>query len=787
MRVIHRKLIRELWQTRWQVLAIVLVMASGVAMVVMSVSTLQSLQRTRAGFYAESRFGDAFAQLKRAPLAMVERIRELPGVAAVEVRVAVAVTIDVAGFTEPATGRLISLPEEGEPAVNRIHLRAGRNLTPYRRGEILISEAFANAHRLQPGDALHAVINGKQQRCQIVGIVLSPEHVYSVRPGELLPDDRRFGVLWMHYDELAAAFDMDGAFNDVSVAFAPGASEVEVLRSIDRLLAPYGGIDAYGRDRQPSHRFLENELIQLRTMALLPPVIFLSVTAFLLHVVMSRIVAIQREQIAAMRAFGYTRREVAMHFFAFAIVISVLGTSLGIALGAWLGYDLTGLYAAFFRFPVFHYRLDPLLAIAASVVSFASALGGVWRSVWFAANEPPAQAMQPRPPARYRPSLLESLGLQRYFPQIVRMILRHLERRPIQALLTSVGIAMSVAMLVMGNFMEDTVDHVMTFQFFQVHRQDMMVAFVEPTTGKVVHDIEHLPGVLAVEPFRAVPVRVTHQHHQRRLDLLGLSTTPQLMRVVDAHSGPVELPKEGIIISKRLAEILHCNVGDALRVEVLESRRPVEMLTVTRLLDDYLDLNAYVSTEVVHRIMQEQDTVSGVFLTADGQTVDQLFEKLKATPRVAGVNIKRAGIESYRKTMAENLLRMKAMTVIFASIVACGVVYNCARISLAERSRELGTLRVLGFTRGETAMVLLGELAVLLAVAIPIGLTMGYLLSWLLTLSLSTEVHRFPVIIQGRTYAFAIVVTILAALASAFIVRRRMDRFNIVEVLKARD
>lgn len=787
MRVLHRKLFRELWQTRWQVLAIVLVMASGVAMVVMSVSTLDSLQQTRAEFYSESRFGDAFAPLKRAPLAIADRIRELPGVAAVEARVAVAVTIDVAGFAEPATGRLISLPEVGEPAVNRVHLRAGRFLTPFGRGEILISEAFAHAHRLVPGDSLHAVINGKRQRCEIVGIVLSPEHVYSVRPGELLPDDRRFGVLWMHYDELAAAFDMDGAFNDVSVAYAPGAVEIEVLRGIDRLLAPYGGIDAYGRDRQASHRFLENELIQLRTMALLPPMIFLSVTAFLLHVVMSRLVAIQREPIAAMRAFGYTRWEVAAHFFSFALIISVLGTALGIALGAVLGYDLTLLYAAFFRFPVFHYRLELWLALAASIVSFASALGGVWHAVWLAANEPPAQAMQPKPPARYRRSLLESLGLQHYFPQIVRMILRHLERRPIQALLTSVGIAMAVAMLVMGNFMEDTVDHVMNFQFFQVHRQDMMVAFVEPTTGKVVHDIEHLPGVLAVEPFRAVPIRIVHRQHQRRLDLLGLTDNPRLMRVVDPRTGPVTLPEDGVVISKRLAEILECNVGDSLRVEILESRRPVTSLTVTRLLDDYLDINAYVSARVLHRIMEEQNTVSGVFLTADAGAVDRLFTELKATPRVAGVNIKRAGIESYRKTMAENLLRMKAMTVVFASIVACGVVYNCARISLAERSRELGTLRVLGFTRGETAMVLLGELAVLVAVAIPIGMFLGYLLSWLLTISLNTEIHRFPVIIHGRTYGFAMIVTVLAAFGSALIVRRRMDRFNIVEVLKARD
>jgi putative ABC transport system permease protein len=772
---------------RWQNLAIALVLAAGIATVIMSVSTLQSLDRTRTKFYERSHFGQVFMHLKRAPLSLVPRIRELAGVQSVEPRVVMMVTLDVPNLPEPATGRVVSLPDRGEPQVNRLYLRAGRMLEPRRSGEVLVSEAFASANRLHPGDSLKAVINGKQQTLRVVGVVLSPEYVYSVRPGELLPDDKRFGVLWMGYEELSSACDVHNAFNDLAVTLSTPTSEARVLAQLDDLLAPYGGADAYGRDLQPSHRFLENELIQLRTMALVPPVIFLAVTAFLLQVVMSRLIAIQREQIAMMRAFGFTQAEIATHFFLFAVAIAVVGVIFGTALGAMLGADLTRLYAGFFRFPDMKYELDWRLVVATSLVALAAVLAGVWNAVWRATAIPPAQAMQPEAPPRYRVSLVERIGLQPLIPQTFRMILRHLERRPLRSAMSVLGISLSIAILVMGNFIQDTVDHVMDFQFFVVQRQDLMVSFVEPTTGQAIRELQHLPGVTSLEPFRATPVRLVHRQHQRRLELLGLASEARLLRVVNPARGPIELPPQGLVVSRRLADILECQPGDLVRVEVLEGRRTACEVPIAAVIDDYLDLNAYMDLGALRRILREQDAVSGAFLSADPLQIRRLYRALKETPRVAGVSIKRADIQSYQDTMAENILRMKLMNVIFASVVAVGVVYNCARISLAERSRELATLRVLGFTRGETSLILLGELAILVLAAIPLGLVLGYLLAWLLSGALNTEVHRFPLIIHARTYAFAVAVVIVGAIVSALVVRRRMDRFNLVEVLKARD
>lgn len=367
------------------------------------------------------------------------------------------------------------------------------------------------------------------------------------------------------------------------------------------------------------------------------------------------------------------------------------------------------------------------------------------------------------------------------------MVWRHLERQPLRASLSCLGIALAVGILVLGNFTEDTVDFVMNFQFHWVQRQDVTVTFVEPTIGRATYDLAHLPGVIAVEPFRAVPTKIQFGPAMRRIGILGLTADRRLFQPRDAGGRWLELPSEGIVISEKLAEILGCRIGDHIQVEVLELNRPVREVPVTGILSDFIELNAYMDLGALHRLMREQDAISGAFLSVDAMQADRLYARLKGTPRISGVSIKRAALESYERTLAENVLRMKAVNVMFASIVAFGVVYNCARISLAERGRELATLRVLGFTRAETAYILFGELALIVAAAIPVGWGLGYLLAGLLTASLSTEVHRFPLRVSSATYAFAALVVLAASVLSALVVHRRLDQLEIVSVLKARD
>lgn len=788
MRALDRKLVRDLWRMQGQALAICLVIAAGVATFVMSLSTLDSLRTTLETYYERYRFADVFVHLKRAPNALAERLAEVPGVSQVQTRVVMDVTLDVAGLPEPALGRLVSVPDRPRPGLNVLYLRSGRYIEPGRANEALVSEAFALAHGLEPGDQVTAVINGRRQPLRLVGVALSPEHIYLFAPGELLPDPRRFGVLWMGYSELAAAFNMQGAFNDATVTLTPNASEAEVLSHLDRLTGVYGGLGAFGRNDQPSHQFVTNEMKELRGMALVIPVIFLAVAAFLLNVVVSRLVQTQREQIAALKAFGYRSREVGWHYVKLILLVVALGVGLGTLVGAWMGRGVTEMYTRFFRFPVFTYRLDVAIVLVAFATSAGAAILGTLRAVARAAALPPAEAMRPEPPAVYRPMLLERLGLQRLFSPPVRMILRQLERQPVKALLTSFGIALAVSVLILGNFALDAIEHVIETQFHVAQRQDVALTLVEPASARVLKELAHLPGVRHCEGFRALPARLGSANHSRRVGIQGLEPEGRLKRLIDLDRHVVTLPPGGIVLSAKLAEILQVRVGDSVVVEVLEGDRPARGVPVVGLIDDFSGLSSYMDIRAANALMREGNVVSGAFLAVDGDQIDGLYTALKNAPRAASVSIKAAALRSFRQTVAENLLRMRAFTVLFAAVIAVGVIYNSARLALSERSRDLATLRVIGFTRGEVAMILLGELTVLTLVAIPIGLVLGYALAaMVIRVAYDTELFRMPLVVSSFTYGFAAAVTLLSALGSGVLTYRLMGRLDLVAVLKSKE
>ena len=787
MRALDRKLVRDLWQMRGQAIAICLVISCAAAMSVMSLSMQQSLGATRAAYYERYRFADVWAHVKRAPNALAERVAEIPGVARVQTRVVAGVTLDVEGLAEPAVGRLISVPDRRGAILNDLHLRSGRYVEPGGKGEVVVSEAFAEKNNFGPGSRVRAVLNGRYQELLIVGVALSPEYVFQIREGDFFPDDRRFGVFWMAYSELAPAFDMLGAFNDISLTLTPGASEPEVLARLDRLTAPYGGLGAYGRHDQVSHRFLSDELDQLRKTGIIMPSIFLAVGAFLLHVVMSRLVGTQREQIAALKAFGYTKAEVGLHYLKFVLIIVVIGVALGTGLGTWMGRGMAGMYQVFYRFPLLEFHLDPRIVVLTLGVSAGAAVLGTAAAVRHAVELPPAQAMRPEPPATYRPTFVERLGLQRLFSQPARMVLRHLERKPVNALLSVVGMALAVSLLVAGNFSMDAMDYMMEFQFDVGQRQDMTVSFNEPTSASSLYEIHHLPGVKRAEPFRSVGVRLRAGHLSRRVGILGLEPGGSLFRLLDADWRPVALPPDGLVMSEKLAQLLGIGLGDRLTVEVLEGERPVRQVPITGLMTDFTGLGCYMDLRALNRLMREGPTVSGAYLAVDDEQSDALYRVLKGTPRVAGVAVKRASLRSFQDTIAQNLGIFRVFNVGFACVIAFGVVYNSARISLAERSRELATLRVIGLTRAEISFILLGEMAVVTLASLPLGMAIGYGLVRLVSYWLDTDLYRIPPVVAPATYGFAALVVLAAALASALIVRRKLDHLDLVAVLKSRE
>jgi putative ABC transport system permease protein len=787
MRVIDRKLVRDMLHMWGQILAICAVIACGVATFVMSLSALNALQTTQMTYYDRYRFADVFAGLKRAPNALEARLGEIPGVAHAQTRVVRDVTLDMSDLNEPAIGRLISIPENGQIQLNALHLRSGRYIEPGRDDEILAAEGFVEAHGLHPGDKVTAIINGRRKDLRIVGTALSPEYVYTIRLGALVPDDKRFGVFWMGRQALASAFDMEGAFNDICLGLTPGADEQEVIERLDDIVRPYGGLGAHGRRDQISNRFLSDEIRQLQRMGTIIPSIFLAVAAFLLNVVLSRIVALQRDQIAALKAFGYSNLAVGIHYLKLVLAVAVVGVILGSICGYWFGLNITKIYTRFYKFPMLYFTLPPKVALWALGASAGASIAGTLNVIRRAINLPPAEAMRPEPPAAYRLTILERLGMKDFFSQPTRMILRHLERRPFKAFFSSFGMALAVSILILGRFSADSLDFLLETQFTLTQRQDVSVALVEPTSMSGFHEIQHLVGAIHVEPRRMVPVRITHGHVQRRTMIQGIIENPQLNHLVDENLQAISLPKEGIVLNSKLAELLGVKLGDTVSVEVLEGARHVRRVPVTGLATEFLGTFCYMNLRALNRLLGEGDALTEAYLTADENRMDDLYRRLKETPRVAGVMIKKISIKSFQDTVMENMLTMQFYNVIFACIIAFGVVYNTARIALSERGRELASLRVLGLTRGEISFILLGELAVLTLLALPLGIGMGWLLVKIVCMFLDTEMYRIPFVVAPATYGFSVTVVVVAAILSGLVVRRRLDHLDLIGVLKTRE
>lgn len=785
MRALERKLWRDLWQLKGQAAAISLVVMCGVGTYIMFLTTLSSLRDTQASFYRDYRFAQVFSSLQRAPESVHARLAEIPGVDYVETRVVADIMLDMPGFSEPVTGLMVSLPDGAPPGLNGLHLRQGRLPLPARTGEVVVSAPFAHAHRLQLGDRFAAILNGRRQMLTLVGTALSPEFVQQIRPGALFPDYQRYGVLWMGREALGRAYDMDGAFNDVALRLRPGANELTIIDAADRILFVYGGRGAYARKDQRSHRFLSEEFAQLETLSSMFPTIFLSVAAFLLNVVIGRVVAMQREQIATLKAFGYSNVNVLVHYLALVSVIVAAGGVFGIGLGIVLGQSLSAIYAEFYRFPYLNFELRLNTVVEALAASFFAAMAGTVFAVWRAARLRPAEAMRPEPPSRYSESWVEKLGMKAWLSAPTRMIVRHIQRRALRSAVTVFGIAMGGGIILTGMFQADTVEYMVRVQYGMAAREDLAVTFTHPTAYRARFDLLGVHGVEHVEVFRMIPVRLWNGHRSELTGIRGMEPGGDIQRLLDRDLKVAALPEEGVLLTDYLAAKLGLRVGDRLIVEVLEGSRPRRETTLVGVVKEYMGLSGYMNLVALNRFMHEGPTISGAYLSIDGAQRQALFTKFKAMPRVAGVAERVQEIRNFNRVMDESMLFFTYVATAFAVIIAFGVVYNSARIALTERARELASLRVLGFTVGEIAYILLGELALLTALAIPLGLALGYAMCFYIALNLQNDLYRVPLILNPQTYAFASAVVAIAAVLSGWVVLRRLGQLDLISVLKS--
>jgi putative ABC transport system permease protein len=566
----------------------------------------------------------------------------------VQTRIFEEVTLPIEGMERPAYARLVSLPASGQPSTNALHVVEGELPARGREDDVAVLQAFADAHGLHPGHRLPAIIHGKLRQLRVVGVVLSPEFVYAIRPGALMDDPQRYAVLWMERSVLASAFQLGGAFNDVTLRLQPGASEAAVCAGLDRLLAPYGGDGAVGRSRQLSNRILISELGQLEGIAGMVPLVFLGVSAFLINVVLGRLIALQRPEIAALKAIGYTNREIGRHYLGLVAIVMVPGSLLGVAGGWWLGRVVTALYGSLFRFPDLSFRMPSSLVASGIAVSAIAAIGGAMLAVRRATGLPPAEAMRPPTPARYRRGLLERLGVGVLLGPTGLMVLREIERRPLRTLLSSLGIAGAIALIILGHFGLDSLDSYLEGTLRREQRQDLSVAFVRPEDPRIIGQLARVPGVLTAEGVRAVPVRVHHDQVTRDSVLMGLPSDGTLRRLVERSERAVPIPEDGVLITQTLGEILGVRRGDPIDLEVLEGDRKLVHPVVAGFVDEAVGLQIYARREIVAALEHDEGTVSSALLRIDPRAVAAVLERLRRSPDVIDVSDLRADMTRLR-------------------------------------------------------------------------------------------------------------------------------------------
>ena len=784
---LDRKLLRDLRRLRAQAFAVAGVLACGVALFVMATGMYDSLERARDNYYDSARMADLAASVVRAPNTVATQLAVLPGINSLEARVSGIGLLDLAGKSDPVSARLVSLPPDRRPRVNDVLLRAGRWPEVTRDNEVLINEAFAEANLLVPGMRLRALIYGRQRELEIVGIASSPEFVFAVAPGALLPEPERFGVLWMGREALGRAFDLDGAFNDVVMRVAPGVDVRDTINAIDTRLARHGGRGAYGRDRMLSAQFLADELTSLRTMASILPPIFMLVAVFLLNVSLSRLVATERSNIGLLKSFGYGNAAIGFHYGKFAIAFALLGAAIGMLLGRWVGDYMAEIYAKVYRIPNLAFDAELSVYLWAVVVALIAAVLGAAQAVLRAVRMPPAAALAPPAPVSFGRL---GTGIERAARNLdgkSRMVVRRIVRFPRRSATTVVGVSLALALLITSQHFPISMNHIVDVTFGIAQRMDATLTFAETADDRILAEVGRLPGVFSVEPVRAAEVIMSAGSHTRRDTILGLPQGAYLYRVLDQNMTGVPMRPDGIMLPFNLARKLGAKVGDTVRVQATDGHRATADLVVTAVVKPYLAGAAYMDLSAFGRALREPGRVSAAYVLMDRRERDALNAEVKEIPMIAGVSFLDNASVSMRKMLNEGSGFFAYMFVVFSCLMAGGVAYSAARVTFAEQERDLATLRVLGFSRREVSYVLLAEIGALLLIALPTGVVLGAILSRWLMAQFETDLFTFPYVTNSSAFGVSALFVVCAVIGAVLSVRRGVDRLDLVGVLKSRE
>lgn len=793
MGVLNRKLIRDTLGSVGTLLTVIAIMAVGTGIFVGMRLSQRILAASQEDYYRAYRFADFWVDVKKAPLTAVEPVARLPGIGALESRVVYDVIMDVPGEIQPISGRLISAPPRGfDQTINGIVLVRGSGFSDDRDEEVIIGEAFAREHGLGPGDRVSLILGGRLETFTITGTAISPEYVYMVRgTGDFIPDPRHFGILYVKEDFARRVLDFEDATNQIVGRMAADFRDTEMeflLQRIDRMLEPYGVLATIPRERQASHRFLTDEIRSLGITAWIMPTIFLFVAALVLNVVMSRLAERQRTVIGTLKAIGYSDRQVLVHFLGFGFLTGLAGGGAGCLLGVLLARGMIEIYEDFFQFPRFEFRIHAdLLAIAAGM-ALAFALAGTVRGVKRVLRLQPAEAMRPRPPERGGAVFLER------FPRVWRPLgfrthiaLRSMARNRGRTVTGMVASTLSVAIILIALGLSESVHFLLDFQFERVLRSDVDIGMQDERSMAAVYEARGLPGVDRAEPVLGLTCDIRRGRESRRLAITGLSPDHQLTTPLGADLEPIVIPEQGLVLTRKLAEIFGVRVGDELELTPVRGRRETVHARVSAIVEGLLGLECYADIRYLSGVVDETLAVNGLQLAVNPARMDDLFRAIKRMPNAQGLSIRANIRDNIRDTIIRTMSFSITSIIIFAGIIAFGSVLNASLIEIGDRLRDIATFRVLGYNPGQIGGIFFRQNMVVFAVGLILGLPLGYYLLRLIAYAYDTELMRMYVFITWRSVLLTSVLSLLFVLIAQVVVYRQVSRLDWLEGVKVKE
>jgi putative ABC transport system permease protein len=802
--VLHRKLLRELRDAAGMLSMIVCILAVGICCYVSMSSAHRNLTDAKRRYYAQARMADFSIELKKAPLSELAALGALPGVGEIRPRVQFYATVDLARAVRPLNGLVLSLPDRRQPIINDIVLRTGSYFTDRRQNEVIVNEAFARHHGIVPGQWIHLLLNNRRQELFVVGTAISCEFIYLVGPGTFTPDPEHFGVFYLKRTFAEEVFDFDGAANQVLGRLSVDTQATaemhagtktppptrEALRRAEMMLEDYGVLGTTPLADQPSNRYVSGEIEQLATFSVILPVIFLAVVVLVLNVLLTRLVENQRTVTGTLKAMGYSDARLFLHFLQIGLVVGLGGGLLGCGLGYWLSYYMVALYRTFYELPELHNEFYPGIHLTGIAIGVVCSAIGCLRGSRAVLRLQPAEAMRAKPPLQGKAILLERIGwLWRRLSSGWRMVLRDLVRTKTRTLAGIFAASMGAAVLVNTFMMAEAVRLLIDFQFRWILRSDFDIAFKDERGREALDEAARLPGVDFAEPLLEVPGTFRNGNHTKKGGITGLARDARLTVPRDSDARRIRVPNEGLAMSRTLADMLRLRRGDEVSFQPTKGLRRTFRVPVREISDSYLGTAVYADIDYLSRLVDEEFALSSVQLSTDGDPrhTEALYRELKRLPALQAVNSRADMIRNLEDTVIRSLWVSLGLLIMFAGLVFFGSILNSSLVSLAERQREIATLRVLGYGPWQVGNLLLRESLIVTLLGTLLGMPLGYLLSYYSATSYNTEMFRIPITHSWLTWTGALALALIFTLAAHAVVQRSIHRMNWLEALQAKE